>query len=99
MPACWRRWPATEIRAINKPNPAIHTHRTYRWHEWDFDLPPGVFHPGETSRLLHTRLLTEVVGRRETRHLQASVRTLPATAQTFIAVLRDQRRREALLAY
>lgn len=49
--------PATEIRAINKPNPAIHTHRTYRWHGWDFHLPPGVFHPGETSRLLHTRLL------------------------------------------
>ena len=49
--------------------------------------------------LHHTRLLTEVVGRRETRHLEASVRTLPAAAQTFIAVLRDQQRREALLAY
>lgn len=49
--------PAEEIRAINKPNPAIHTHRTYRWNGWDFELPPGVFHPGETSRLVHTRLL------------------------------------------
>jgi hypothetical protein len=49
--------------------------------------------------LHHTRLLTEVVGRRETRRLEASIRTLPAAAQTFIAVLRDQQRREALLAY
>jgi release factor glutamine methyltransferase len=49
--------PAEEIRAINTPNPAIHTHRTYSWNGWDFDLPPGVFHPGETSRLVHTRLL------------------------------------------
>jgi hypothetical protein len=49
--------------------------------------------------LQHTRLLTEVVGRRQTRHLEASVRTLPVAAQTFIAVLRDQQRREALLAY
>jgi hypothetical protein len=49
--------------------------------------------------LLHTSLLTEVVGPRETRRLEASVRTLPATAQIFIAVLRDRRRRQALLAY
>jgi release factor glutamine methyltransferase len=49
--------PAEEIRAINKPNPAIHTHRTYSWNGWDFDLPPGVFRPGETSRLVHALLL------------------------------------------
>jgi release factor glutamine methyltransferase len=52
-----RTVPAEEIRAINKPSRAIHTHRTYRWHDWDFDLPPGVFQPGETSRLVHARLL------------------------------------------
>ncbi|WP_369800994.1 methyltransferase [Nocardiopsis sp. NRRL B-16309] len=48
---------ADEIRAINNPSRAIHEHRTYTWNGWDFDLPPGVFHPGETSRLVHTRLL------------------------------------------
>lgn len=49
--------PPTEIRAINNPSRAIHDHRTYAWNGWEFDLPPGVFHPGETSRLVHTRLL------------------------------------------
>ncbi|SMD25966.1 class I SAM-dependent methyltransferase [Kibdelosporangium aridum] len=49
--------PAEEIRAINNPSRAIHEHRTYHWNGWDFDLPPGVFHPGETSRLVHSRLL------------------------------------------
>ncbi|WP_372339674.1 methyltransferase [Nocardiopsis sp. CC223A] len=48
---------ADEIRAINNPGRAIHEHRTYTWNGWDFELPPGVFHPGETSRLVHTRLL------------------------------------------
>ncbi|MGH3516574.1 MAG: methyltransferase [Haloechinothrix sp.] len=46
-----------EIRAINNPSNAIHEHRTYTWNGWDFDLPPGVFQPGETSRLVHSRLL------------------------------------------
>ena len=46
-----------EIRAINSPSRAIYDHRSYRWNGWDFDLPPGVFHPSETSRLVHTRLL------------------------------------------
>jgi release factor glutamine methyltransferase len=45
------------IRAINNPSRAIHDHRTYSWNGWEFDLSPGVFHPGETSRLVHTRLL------------------------------------------
>lgn len=49
--------PVEEIRAINRPNPTIHEHRTYHWNGWDFELPPGVFRPGETSRLVHTRLL------------------------------------------
>lgn len=49
--------PAEEIRAINNPGRAIHDHRTYTWNGWEFDLPPGVFHPGETSRLVHSRLL------------------------------------------
>ncbi len=49
--------------------------------------------------LLHTGLLGEVVGRRDTRRLESAVRELPSAAQVFLAVLRDQRRREALLTY
>jgi hypothetical protein len=49
--------------------------------------------------LRHTGLLDEIVGRRDTRRLEASVRRLPAAAQVFLAVLKDQARREALIAY
>ena len=42
-------------------------------------------------------LLTELVGRRETRRLDAAIRTLPPAAQIFLAVLRDQRCRGALI--
>ncbi len=41
--------------------------------------------------------LTPLVGRRSTRRLEAAVRTLTPTAQTFLAVLKDQRRREAMI--
>jgi hypothetical protein len=41
--------------------------------------------------------LEPLVGRRSTRRLDAAVATLPAAAQTFLAVLRDQRRRGALI--
>ncbi|WP_028062954.1 GPP34 family phosphoprotein [Solirubrobacter soli] len=49
--------------------------------------------------LLHIGLLDEIVGRRDTRRLESAVRGLPSSAQAFLAVLRDQRRREAQLAY
>jgi len=49
--------------------------------------------------LLHTGLLADVAGRRDTRRLEASVRGLPPAARTFLAVLRDQRRREAQITY
>ncbi|MFF8841165.1 methyltransferase [Streptomyces sp. NPDC015127] len=49
--------PADEILAVNKPKPDLHTHRTYTYNGWSFDLPPGVFMPGETSRMVHDRLL------------------------------------------
>jgi hypothetical protein len=42
--------------------------------------------------------LEPLVGRRSARRLDASVATLPAAAQTFLAVLRDRRRRETLIA-
>jgi hypothetical protein len=49
--------------------------------------------------LVRAGLLEEVVGRRDTHRLESSVRDLPSAAQIFLAVLRDQHRREALLTY
>ncbi|WP_239471522.1 methyltransferase [Streptomyces sp. NEAU-S7GS2] len=49
--------PADEILSVNKPKPDLHTHRTYTYNGWSFELPPGVFMPGETSRMVHDRLL------------------------------------------
>jgi hypothetical protein len=43
--------------------------------------------------------LVPPAGRRSTRRLDASIRTLPAAAQTFLAVLKDQRRREAIIGH
>lgn len=41
--------------------------------------------------------LIPLVGLRETRRLEASIRTLPAAAQTLLSVLRNQRRRESMI--
>jgi hypothetical protein len=50
--------------------------------------------------ILHrTGLLTEIVGRRETRRLEVAVRTLGPVPQVFLAVLRAQRRHESRIAY
>ncbi|MEU0368936.1 methyltransferase [Streptomyces sp. NPDC006283] len=49
--------PRDEILAINGSKSDIHTHRTYTYNGWTFDLPPGVFKPGDTSRIIHDRLL------------------------------------------
>lgn len=46
-----------EISAVNTPAADIHTHRSYRYNGWEFDLPPGVFMPGATSRIVHDRIL------------------------------------------
>jgi release factor glutamine methyltransferase len=46
-----------EIFAVNTPTADIHTHRSYRYNGWDFNLPPGVFMPGATSRIIHDRIL------------------------------------------
>lgn len=59
--------PAERIIALNQPKADLHSLRTYEWHGWTFDVPPGVFLPGETSRLVHQRLLDgdiPVAGRR-----------------------------------
>ena len=50
--------------------------------------------------ILHrTGLLTEIVGHRGTRRLEAAVRTLRPAPQVFLAALKAQRRREARIAY
>lgn len=49
--------------------------------------------------LLHTGLLTEVAGRRDTRRLRASVRRLDRAPRTFLAVLRDRHRRGEFLRF
>ncbi|MGW8529600.1 methyltransferase [Nocardiopsis sp. NPDC055824] len=49
--------PAEQIIGMNQPKADLRTHRTYTWNGWDFTVPPGVFMPGETSRMIHQRLL------------------------------------------
>ncbi|WP_181009026.1 MULTISPECIES: methyltransferase [unclassified Streptomyces] len=59
--------PAEHILAINQPKGDLHTTRHYTWNGWTFDVPPGVFVPGGTSRMIHERVLDgriEVRGRR-----------------------------------
>ncbi|MEG3626810.1 methyltransferase [Streptomyces poriticola] len=59
--------PAERIIALNQPKGDLHTTRAYEWNGWTFEVPPGVFTPGWTSRLIHERLLDdriEVRGRR-----------------------------------
>ncbi|MFD7551183.1 methyltransferase [Streptomyces sp. NPDC059578] len=49
--------PRTEILAINSAKSNLHSRRTYVYNGWTFALPPGVFGPGDTSRIVHDRLL------------------------------------------
>ncbi|NLU73185.1 methyltransferase [Streptomyces sp. HNM0575] len=49
--------PADEIIALNAPKADLHTRRTYAYRDWKFEVPPGVFLPGETSRMIHDRIL------------------------------------------
>lgn len=49
--------PADEIIALNTPKSDLHIHRSYEWNGWTFDVPPGVFMPGATSRMIHERVL------------------------------------------
>lgn len=59
--------PAEQIIALNQPRADLATHRTYTWNGRDLDVPPGVFMPGATSRMIHQRILDgdiDVRGRR-----------------------------------
>ncbi len=53
--------PSEQIVALNRPKKDLHTHRNYAWNGWDFDVPPGVFMPGATSRMIHERLLAGTI--------------------------------------
>jgi release factor glutamine methyltransferase len=56
-----------EILATNDVSSTVSTLRVYCWNGWEFELPPGVFRPGATSRLLHDRLLDgtlQIAGKR-----------------------------------
>lgn len=48
--------PTERIISLNTPKADLHTHRRYEWDGWEFDLPPGVFLPGATSRMIHERV-------------------------------------------
>lgn len=49
--------PAEHIIGINTPKEDIRSTRAYEWNGWRFRVPPGVFTPGATSRMIHERLL------------------------------------------
>ncbi|MEW2635459.1 hypothetical protein AB0903_28400 [Streptomyces sp. NPDC048389] len=53
--------PRDEILAINSSKSDVHTHRTYEYNGWTFDLPAGVFKPGDTS-VSNTAELRNIVG-------------------------------------
>jgi release factor glutamine methyltransferase len=48
--------PAAQIRAFYRADSAS-GQRRYEWNGWVFDVPPGVFLPSATSRLVHEWLL------------------------------------------
>lgn len=49
---------AERVIALNQPKKDLHTTRTYAWNDWEFEVPPGVFMPGATSRMIHERVLS-----------------------------------------
>lgn len=49
--------PDTVIRAVNEPKGDVHAPRSFSYNGWEFDVPPGVHLPGNTSRVIHDRML------------------------------------------
>ncbi|WP_030684846.1 methyltransferase [Streptomyces sp. NRRL B-1347] len=70
--------PAERIVALNQPKGNLHTTRAYEWNGWTFDVPPGVFLPGATSRTIHERILD---GRIETRGLRYGEWGIPCSSE------------------
>ena len=80
--------PAEHVIAINQPRGDLHTHRDYAWAGMSFALPPGVFFPGETSRMLHQRVLDGVI---ETRGRVYAAMGVGVGAEAVAAGLRGAR--------
>ncbi len=57
--------PTERIIALNRPGTDLAEHREYEWNGWSFDVPPGVFLPGATSRIIHDRLLDGTIDVRD----------------------------------
>ncbi|SDQ20045.1 release factor glutamine methyltransferase [Actinopolyspora saharensis] len=58
---------AERIVALNQSRTDLHSRREYEWNGLRFEVPPGVFLPGHTSRMIYDRLFDgriEVRGRR-----------------------------------
>ncbi|MCY9787448.1 methyltransferase [Nocardiopsis sp. EMB25] len=65
--------PAERILAVNPPRNDLRTTRSYTWNGWDFEVPPGVFLPGGTSRMIHQRLLDDDIDVRGRRYAAMGV--------------------------
>lgn len=65
--------PAEQIIALNQPKADLHSRRTYEWNSWTFDVPPGVFLPGATSRVIHERILDDTIDVRGRRYAAMGV--------------------------
>lgn len=49
--------PVERIVSLNQSRADLHSHREYEWNGLRFEVPPGVFLPGHTSRMIYDRLL------------------------------------------
>ncbi|MEJ1199341.1 MULTISPECIES: methyltransferase [unclassified Streptomyces] len=85
--------PADRIITLNQPKADLHTTRSYEWNGWTFDVPPGVFIPGWTSRLIHERVLD---GRIETRGLRYAAMGVGLGVEAVAAGIRGAREIHAL---
>lgn len=65
--------PAEQVIALNKPKADLHSRREYEWNGWTFDVPPGVFLPGATSRMIHQWLLDGTIDVRDRRYAAMGV--------------------------
>ncbi len=65
--------PAAQIIALNQPKADLHSARGYVWNGWEFDVPPGVFLPGATSRMIHERVLDGRIEVRDRRYAAMGV--------------------------
>ena len=65
--------PTERIVALNQPKSDLHTHREYEWNGWTFQAPPGVFLPGQTSRMIFERVRAGTIAVRGRRYVSMGV--------------------------